>query len=337
MNTGLIQCQPNIMMGKPVIAGTRITVEAVLEKLAVGETVEQLLEAYPRLTNPAILAALEFAARALRADVIHKVDLMNSIRRKKWADALQLRFAQALIATFSRLFRLMEHFGPEKRRRKLREFRARMQVLEQEKRTMLQQIDQNPRDGFGVVDDFINRHADFDTQQQFAEHRLKIRIMQEEGDALQAIRTRSGENTADAIAGYRQYIEAHPNSQLAHSYLGGILQKAQDWDGSLAVYREAERLAGDNRVFGSMARLEIGRVLQGKGDLEAAVAQYRSLIAAAATESEIAVNAAYLCLGNALLALGKRSEARAAWKQAAKRDSTKILAEKAREMLKANP
>jgi uncharacterized protein (DUF433 family) len=71
MNTGLIQSEPNIMMGKPVIAGTRITVEAVLEKLAAGETMEQLLEAYPRLTRPAILAALEFAAQALRADVVY--------------------------------------------------------------------------------------------------------------------------------------------------------------------------------------------------------------------------------------------------------------------------
>jgi uncharacterized protein (DUF433 family) len=71
MNTGLIQSQPNIMMGKPVIAGTRITVEAILEKLAAGESIEQLLEAYPRLTRPAILAALEFAAQALRADVVY--------------------------------------------------------------------------------------------------------------------------------------------------------------------------------------------------------------------------------------------------------------------------
>jgi len=44
------------MMGKPVIAGTRITVESILEKLAAGETVEQLLEAHPRLTREAVQA-----------------------------------------------------------------------------------------------------------------------------------------------------------------------------------------------------------------------------------------------------------------------------------------
>ncbi len=54
------------MMGKPVIAGTRITVKLILEKLAAGETIEQLLEAHPRLTQRAILAALAFAAQALK-------------------------------------------------------------------------------------------------------------------------------------------------------------------------------------------------------------------------------------------------------------------------------
>lgn len=71
MDTQLIQSNPRIMMGKPVIAGTRITVELVLEKLAAGETIEQLLEAHPRLTRQAVMAALAFAAQALRADVVY--------------------------------------------------------------------------------------------------------------------------------------------------------------------------------------------------------------------------------------------------------------------------
>ncbi len=64
---------PTVMMGKPVIAGTRITVELILEKLAAGETIEQLLDAHPRLTPEAIRAALAFAREALRADVIYPV------------------------------------------------------------------------------------------------------------------------------------------------------------------------------------------------------------------------------------------------------------------------
>lgn len=52
-----IKSDPAVMMGKPVIAGTRITVELILEKLAAGETVEQLLDAHPRLTRRAIQEA----------------------------------------------------------------------------------------------------------------------------------------------------------------------------------------------------------------------------------------------------------------------------------------
>jgi uncharacterized protein (DUF433 family) len=66
MKTKLIHSDPSVMMGKPVIAGTRITVELILEKLAAGETVEQILEAHPRLTRKAVLAALAYAAEALR-------------------------------------------------------------------------------------------------------------------------------------------------------------------------------------------------------------------------------------------------------------------------------
>ena len=58
-------------MGKPVITGTCITVEIILEKLAAGETIEQILEAHPRLTCEAIQEALAFAAEALRADVVY--------------------------------------------------------------------------------------------------------------------------------------------------------------------------------------------------------------------------------------------------------------------------
>jgi uncharacterized protein (DUF433 family) len=69
----LIQVDPAIMMGKPVVVGTRITVELIIEKLAAGETVEQILEDHPRMTREAIQAGLAFAARVLRADVIYPI------------------------------------------------------------------------------------------------------------------------------------------------------------------------------------------------------------------------------------------------------------------------
>ena len=70
----LIVSDPAVMMGKPVIKGTRITVELILEKLAAGETVEQILDAYPHLTREGIQAALSFAAEALRSDVVYPID-----------------------------------------------------------------------------------------------------------------------------------------------------------------------------------------------------------------------------------------------------------------------
>jgi uncharacterized protein (DUF433 family) len=73
MQPGMIVSNPKVMMGKPVVAGTRITVELILEKLAAGETVEQMLEAHPRLTRQAIQAALAFAVEALRADVVYPI------------------------------------------------------------------------------------------------------------------------------------------------------------------------------------------------------------------------------------------------------------------------
>lgn len=58
---------PEVMMGKPVIAGTRITVELLLEKLAAGEPVEQILRAYPHLPAGSIPAALAYAAAVIRS------------------------------------------------------------------------------------------------------------------------------------------------------------------------------------------------------------------------------------------------------------------------------
>jgi uncharacterized protein (DUF433 family) len=73
MSEPVIVSDPKVMMGKPVIAGTRITVDLILEKLGSGESMEAVLEAHPRLTRDAVLAALRFAAQALRAEVVYPV------------------------------------------------------------------------------------------------------------------------------------------------------------------------------------------------------------------------------------------------------------------------
>ena len=68
---GLVTSDPRVMMGKPVIERTRITVELILEKLSAGETVDQILAAHPRLTETGIRAALAFAADSLGSDVVN--------------------------------------------------------------------------------------------------------------------------------------------------------------------------------------------------------------------------------------------------------------------------
>ena len=65
-----IVSDPDVMMGKPVVEGTRITVELILEKFSAGESIEQVLDAHPTLTRDGIQAAMRYAVDVLRSDVI---------------------------------------------------------------------------------------------------------------------------------------------------------------------------------------------------------------------------------------------------------------------------
>ena len=65
-----IEINPNIMFGKPVIKGTRVTVEQILRKLAGGMTVEEIITDHPHLRKEDILAAQEFAADYLADEEI---------------------------------------------------------------------------------------------------------------------------------------------------------------------------------------------------------------------------------------------------------------------------
>jgi uncharacterized protein (DUF433 family) len=65
MTTDRIEVNPAVMLGKPVIRGTRIPVELILRKLAEGATETDLLDAYPRLATEDLRAALAYAADTL--------------------------------------------------------------------------------------------------------------------------------------------------------------------------------------------------------------------------------------------------------------------------------
>jgi len=65
MTTNRIQINPAVMMGKPVIQGTRITVELILRKLAEGASEAELLEDYPHLAPEDIRAAIAYGAASV--------------------------------------------------------------------------------------------------------------------------------------------------------------------------------------------------------------------------------------------------------------------------------
>lgn len=60
-----ITCNPDIMLGKPVIKGTRITLELLLKKLSEGMSMEEIIAAYPQIKKEDILAAISYSAEVI--------------------------------------------------------------------------------------------------------------------------------------------------------------------------------------------------------------------------------------------------------------------------------
>ena len=60
-----------ILAGKPIIKGTRISVEFIMELLSSGMSVEEILKEYPHLKRKDVLAAIEYAARSLRHEEVY--------------------------------------------------------------------------------------------------------------------------------------------------------------------------------------------------------------------------------------------------------------------------
>ncbi len=75
----MVEIDPKVMLGKPVIKGTRITVESILRKIGEGATEQDLLDAYPRLSPAAIHAAVAYGAEA----VAHEETIFLGPPRKK--------------------------------------------------------------------------------------------------------------------------------------------------------------------------------------------------------------------------------------------------------------
>lgn len=65
-----IEVNPRVMLGKPVIHGTRVTVEIILEKLAADIGIDEILADFPQLVREDVLAALAYARHAVGTDEI---------------------------------------------------------------------------------------------------------------------------------------------------------------------------------------------------------------------------------------------------------------------------
>lgn len=83
MVTDRIEISPKVMLGRPVIRGTRITVELILRKLSEGVTEADLLDAYPRLTGEDIHAAIGYAADTVAHEETVVVEPATGRRRKR--------------------------------------------------------------------------------------------------------------------------------------------------------------------------------------------------------------------------------------------------------------
>jgi len=68
-----IEINPNIMLGKPVIRGTRITVELILERLQSGETIDQITGSLRNVSEEDVNAAIEYAIDSLRREKVFAV------------------------------------------------------------------------------------------------------------------------------------------------------------------------------------------------------------------------------------------------------------------------
>lgn len=66
-----IEINPEIMLGKPIIKGTRITVESIVEELASGYTSKEVLQAHPNLEESDVLAALQYASAVMKNEKIY--------------------------------------------------------------------------------------------------------------------------------------------------------------------------------------------------------------------------------------------------------------------------
>ena len=81
--TDRVEVDPRVMLGKPVIRGTRITVELILARLSEGASVESILASYPHLTHDDVLGVLDYAHKVVTHEAIVPTPMTYEILRRR--------------------------------------------------------------------------------------------------------------------------------------------------------------------------------------------------------------------------------------------------------------
>lgn len=263
------------------------------------------------------------------------VAALSTLWRKKRREQLTLWLVQAFIVVFRAGARVFELFAPPKHRLRLQRLREKMQSIQQDKQQLFKQVRAgDTRGALEAVDAMQLRYARPEERKELEEKIAKSKEVWQEMDALKAIASQAGDNKRAAVEGYQEYVTQHPESSRGHSYLGGFLKQAGDTGGSLRAYQEALRLAGENSLGGSMARLHLGELYLDMGETSAAIGEFDHITDHASPETRTTVCMAYLRLGDAHLKNADKDKAKEAWKMAIQWDDTKVFAKKAQEKLK---
>jgi tetratricopeptide (TPR) repeat protein len=245
-----------------------------------------------------------------------------------------LWLAQAVNALSRVYTRGIKVLGARRRRERDRLIREQVAGIMGTRRAVPEQINRSDRYKLywhcisqQQLDTFWEQHDTFES-----------RAIRKESNALKQIRDSADGDTESELAGYRQYINEHPNSHFAFTCLGTALRRVGRLNESLAAYQQALSVQQKAETASLViTHLVIGNVLKEMGRLGDAVAEYRIVVndKEACELSKLFHARVYLHLGDALKLQGKSREARSAWKQAVKLDQTGSIRTEASKLLKA--
>jgi tetratricopeptide (TPR) repeat protein len=235
---------------------------------------------------------------------------------------------------FSELRQLLRRTPKKEQARTLQQ---KIREVETECRTALQRIEQgDSSELLAVLEEVALKFGGREQREAIQETRARITAMQEESDALQRIRQDAGADHDEAVHGYEEYLRRHPESSLAYLYLGGALEKAGDWEGCIAAYRQLVGLADSTSEL-LAARMQLGHALHRKGELSDAVTELRRAIECGTGDHETLLAPVYLYLGDALHDQGDLNGARAAWQEVTRTDTAGFAGEEAERRLQGLP